>query len=138
MYLRLTFSFLNVPLEFCREFWNTFEKPIRLLKHCTGGLELCCNFYFWRHCSIIPICSIIPMLQHNFFWKFICSIIPTLQQKLNLRQNTRENLFALILVINVSIFFTCKIIVFDLAARIVNTSGAKIQFDTFSDSRVLY
>ena len=33
MNLRLSFSFLNVPLEFCREFWNTFEKPIRL-KHC--------------------------------------------------------------------------------------------------------
>ena len=36
-------------------------------KFTTGGLELCCNFFFRRHCSIIPICSIIPMLQHNFF-----------------------------------------------------------------------
>ena len=35
---------------------------VQLLKSstCTGGLELCCNFYFRERCSIIQICSIVP------------------------------------------------------------------------------
>ena len=81
----------------------------------TGGFELCCNFYFWRYCSIIP------MLQHNFFWILNCSLISILQQKLNSQHNTHKKLFYFNSSLNDKLIFYKQNTGSRLAATIVNT-----------------